>query len=374
MAVLVLVSLVLAPVASADPRPVELRPGYRLFSPNGDGSKDRLPVRFTLRERAAVTVQVRAYAGREVRLVRLGALSAGKHAWRWNGRDDAGRPVPNGSYRLRVAAVGGSRTGVARMGVGVDRGQGLRKARVWVSRDTVYPSTPDIDDRIHFRSTTGGIHTDFEIRDATGLVVRRDRIHGWASWAGRDDAGALLPPGEYDARFTLGDHYGNVRTTHRTVTISDQTLHPEIWSTTVRAADADLIWPDGWCPPAPSGRFDGGVTVAVHDGCEHALFRPKVDLPFRLDPSSSWRVSVTGGPTTPGEPDSGVISLRADPSVAQTPTAPGDATTTTPWGQVARYEWARPQGWVFYLMVGGPDTSYDVASFTIEVRRYLPPA
>lgn len=369
VAVLVLASMLLAPAASAHERPIDLLPGYHFFSPNGDGSKDRLPVRFLLRERADVSVVVRHRSdGHAVRHVDLGSLRAGKHTWRWDGRADSGRKVPNGRYRLRVVADAGSRTGIVRVNAGLDRGEKLRDARVWLSRDTVYPSTPDIEDRIHIRATDGGFVTELAIRDATGAVVRRTGVHGWASWAGRDDSGALLPPGEYDARFTINDHYGNRRTTDRTLTISDQQLQPQVWSTTVRAADADLSWPDGWCAPRPSDRFEGGVTLEVTGGCEHALFLPRVELPFRVDPSTSWRVSVTGGG------DSGVITLRADPSVPQTTTAAGDATTTTPWGRVPAYEWALPQDAVFSLAVAGAGTSYDVASFTLEVQRYLPPA
>lgn len=376
VALFLLASLVLAPVApaSADPRPIDLLPSYQFFSPNGDGRKDRLPVKFLLRERAVVTVVVaRKGGGDQVRRVRLGSLRAGEHAWRWDGRNEAGRPVPNGTYRIRLTAVGEHRTGVAKLRGYLDRtGEELRRARVRMSRDTIYPRTPDFEDRIYFRGATGGIRTELVLRDADGDVVRRTRIFGLSSWAGRDDAGELLPPGEYAARITMSDQYGNRRTTSRTLTISDQQLQPQLWSTTVRAADAELFWPEGWCPPAPSERFDGGITVGVTGDCELALFRPDVEVPFRLDPSTSWRVSVTGGPTTPGDPDQGTVSVRDGYGGLETPTVPGDGTTTTAWGQVTDLEWAKPEDWVFWLTVGDPGTSYDVAEFTVEVRYWTP--
>lgn len=364
--------------ASAGGRLLETVDSYALFSPNGDGRKDRLPVRFRLEEPARVTLVVLDRYEQppvERRTVHLD-LPAGRHTWKWNGRDDRGRPVPDGSYRIRLRANAEqhpARTGRAFSSALIDRGAGVAAARVWLSRDTVYPSTPGLEDRIWIRSTTGGIRTDLEIRDTDGDVVSRMRIHGWGSWAARDGAGALVPPGEYVARFTISDHYGNRRTTDRTFTVSDQALVQEVWTTTLQGADAELVWPDGYCPPTPSERIDGGMTLAVRDGCERSLFRPQLEVPFRLYPGASWRVSVTGGPTIPGEADRAVISLRDDYGGLEVQTGPGDGTTTTAWGQVTRTEWARPQDWVFWLVVGDPDTSYDVAEFTIEVRHWVAP-
>ena len=44
-----------------------------------------------------------------------------------------------------------------------------------------------------------------------------------------------------------------------------------------------------------------------------------------------------------------------------------------PLRQVSRIEWARPESWVFWLMVDEPDTSYDVAELTVEVRHWVAP-
>lgn len=377
VAVLLLASVLLTPAsATAAPRPIDLLPGLNFFSPNGDGNRDRMPVNFLLRERASVTVVVaRRGDGAEVRRVRLGALRAGEHTWRWDGRNASGRYVADGVYRVRLTAVGAHRTGVAKTRAYLDRtGEELRKVRIRITRDTVYPQTPDFEDRIYIRGTTGGIGTELEIRDTDGDVVRRTRIFGQSSWAGRDDSGELLPPGEYDARFTMSDEYGNSRTTRRTLTISDQQLQPEVWTTTVRAADAELRVPEGWCRPTQSERFGGGMTVAITGGCEIALFSPRVEVPFQLDPSTSWRVILTGGPTTAGEDDVAVISVGDGFDYVETPTVPGDGTTTTGWGQVTEYEWQRPLNWVFHIMIDDPETSYDVAEYTVEVRHYEPPA
>jgi len=45
--------------------------------------------------------------GRRVRVLADGALEAGSHEWRWDGRDEAGRAVPGGCYLARVQGEGG---------------------------------------------------------------------------------------------------------------------------------------------------------------------------------------------------------------------------------------------------------------------------
>jgi flagellar hook assembly protein FlgD len=47
-------------------------------------------------------------AGRRVRTLFDGALEAGTHEWRWDGRDGAGRRVPGGVYLCRIDSGGAS--------------------------------------------------------------------------------------------------------------------------------------------------------------------------------------------------------------------------------------------------------------------------
>lgn len=75
-----------------------------VFSPNGDGRKDRTKFTFLLKEADEVDVDVISEAGDVV-----ASLADGRRlrAYRaidlpWDGTDDAGRPVPDGVYRARV--------------------------------------------------------------------------------------------------------------------------------------------------------------------------------------------------------------------------------------------------------------------------------
>ena len=90
-------------------------------------------------------------------------------------------------------------------------------------------------------------------------------------------------------------------------------------------------------------------------------------MPFDVAPVDSFRVTATGGPTEPGSPDTGYLS--------GTPTAPGDSSTTTPWLPVGLTGYPhlphqdRPVSWRFGTWDG---SSYDVATFAVEYRHYVP--
>jgi len=64
-------------------------------------------VRFTLPRPASVSLEVADAAGRiRRRILSSRAQPAGNLTLTWDGRDDAGRPVPSGTYFLRLRAAG----------------------------------------------------------------------------------------------------------------------------------------------------------------------------------------------------------------------------------------------------------------------------
>ena len=81
------------------------------FSPNGDGYRDRIEVGFNLTEPAQVTFSVVDSEGNEVRRIVDEKRLAGdvKYRFRWDGTDEAGEPVPDGTYRMRVVRRSESR-------------------------------------------------------------------------------------------------------------------------------------------------------------------------------------------------------------------------------------------------------------------------
>jgi flagellar hook assembly protein FlgD len=60
---------------------------------------------FTLTADAEATTEVRTFSGQVVRLVATVQATRGLNTLAWDGRDEQGRPVPNGVYLVRVVAV-----------------------------------------------------------------------------------------------------------------------------------------------------------------------------------------------------------------------------------------------------------------------------
>lgn len=79
--------------------------GDGAFTPQGDGINDQLAITYTLfrvRQESEVTIAVHTLAGQRVWHMQPGAQGAGRHAVRWDGRDQAGQLVPPGIYLVRV--------------------------------------------------------------------------------------------------------------------------------------------------------------------------------------------------------------------------------------------------------------------------------
>jgi hypothetical protein len=74
------------------------------FSPNGDGVRDRARIGFDLSEAAEVSFSIIDMDGRDVRtlLDERELRGDAKHRFVWDGRDDDGNVVPDGTYRMRV--------------------------------------------------------------------------------------------------------------------------------------------------------------------------------------------------------------------------------------------------------------------------------
>jgi len=60
-------------------------------------------ITFALAQTEAVDLGIYDFLGRRVARVAQGPMTAGPHSLRWDGRDGAGRPVPAGVYRCRLA-------------------------------------------------------------------------------------------------------------------------------------------------------------------------------------------------------------------------------------------------------------------------------
>src|SRR5687767_4631144 len=93
------------------------------FSPNGDGVRDTSVVGFDLSEPASISCMDVDAEGAEVCRIISDKRLAGdtKHRFTWDGRDDAGNVVKDGTYRMRVVRRDESRVIDSTKKITIDR-------------------------------------------------------------------------------------------------------------------------------------------------------------------------------------------------------------------------------------------------------------
>jgi hypothetical protein len=93
-----------------------------IFSPNGDGIRDRASIRFELKRSDQVTVSIVDREGNVVRRLAVDRRLPGRQALQfvWDGRGDNGRVVPDGPYRVRIGLRDQGRTVTLRRQITVD--------------------------------------------------------------------------------------------------------------------------------------------------------------------------------------------------------------------------------------------------------------
>ena len=205
------------------------------FSPNGDGARDTARLHAGLSSSDAWTVAVSDASGAVVATFSGNGTAASAV---WNGRDAAGKRVPDGTYVASFAASDANGT--------------ARPARAAVRLDTVSPQmtaltaspaviSPNGD---HFAddvalgfglSETSGV--GLTVLDAKGNVVRTVAAVTEAAgsrrlvWDGKVSSGGALvaaPDGAYQVVLRATDAAGNHSTASVAVTVDDTIGHPHL--------------------------------------------------------------------------------------------------------------------------------------------------
>jgi hypothetical protein len=423
LAVMVLSSVAVVPSAGA-----AVRPDYKLsapsrFSPNGDGVKDTVRLRYRIPERAHVRLEIGPASRRDtVRHVDLGVQPAGTHTWTWNGRNQSGKVVPDQAYVIRLfdrdptdrpAAVAAEKVQLdtyfsptlVAPAFGSDPGEPAR----------VYPRTTVVTDTLPISADVWDNKVDFFeliIRNARGRVVRRadvDERHigptgsslgtgrtvEWAAVRG----GEPLPKGRYTAIATGRDLAGNTgRSDPLRIWVSDDELE---WQTRMETVTpVSSVWTEP-CVGNGCGEFQPCGTVVPStlfpDGLSYRSVECTGEFRYSLAtrthalpvPESTGvrgiaeaRVAFASAPTSTGEGDTGDLVLYA--TTASNATVRSSTGGETPWlanpyGGAGRVIWDEdgediivPPQVMWTFTTRGSD-SVDVDRFTVSYR-FLAPA
>jgi flagellar hook capping protein FlgD/N,N-dimethylformamidase beta subunit-like protein len=189
---------------------------YQWLSPNHDGNKDEVTLRFDLPKAQRVTVWVVDRRGEVVRtLADDRFLPKGTQPFVWDGRDDNGNVVPDGIYRLRVGLREEGRSVTAPRVLHVDT-RPPHPRIVAATPPTVVPGSHGRRGRVRVRFTgatdtppkIGVWRTDSgKAQQVAGFEGRRGRRT--FTWDGLVD-GAPAPEGSYAFSVTVQDKAGNL--------------------------------------------------------------------------------------------------------------------------------------------------------------------
>jgi hypothetical protein len=191
----------------------------KVFSPVCECARDIAEISFRLRGGEVVTVDMLNSNRRSIRtLVRNKRERAGRVTYIWDGRDDAGRVVPEGIYRPRVRLRRNGRTIVLPNPIRVDT------TAPTITLTRVFPRvfSPDGD------GNADRVTAEYEIDEparAMMLVNGRRRVlskfretEGRLVWFGRI-GGVPVRPGDYEIRLRAFDRAGNRSARTRAVTV-----------------------------------------------------------------------------------------------------------------------------------------------------------
>jgi flagellar hook assembly protein FlgD/flagellar motor protein MotB len=189
----------------------------RIFSPDGDGSRDTLTITQSGSEEELWEGGI--YDAGETRLRSFRVENGAPETFVWDGKDDEGLIVPDGIYRYLISATDRAQnsTAAAMDNIIVSTIQpqvGLTISDAWFS-----PNGDGIKDTVTYTLSVpvkeGITGWSLSFRDSQGAVRRTipstsPRVPERLDFTGRDDRGALLNEGAYQAEFSVTYRNGYV--------------------------------------------------------------------------------------------------------------------------------------------------------------------
>ncbi len=302
------------PFAFPTPPPVVTRfNATLLFSPDGDGRREEARVNVRLSQAADVTVDIQE-DGETVR--KLIASRRSPRGWvreTWDGRDDAGVRVSDGTYAIKLRARAGRKQFNTTRTIAVDTGA-PRPQEMTVESATLGRPGPG-ECRVTFASRDPGsvviealrAGEDAPVRRLGPRPVRPDQPVRWR-WDGSRDGGGSVPPGLYDIRASLFDAARNRIVRERTCWVGYVAGEPVPAAVAPRARVGAALRRTTGRPLPPTdtvtlalyrrtgvpGESPGDPLGAqVGGGARGPAGRARVQVPAGINPAALWLVART---------------------------------------------------------------------------------
>ena len=291
----------------------------RAFSPNGDGSKDRLRLRWT-NQVALQSLVLKVYRtdGRSVGSVAVPGIAAGVHGWTWDGVA-GGSKVGDGRYVLQLVGSGADTTYhapssravsaaiVSTYGITVDR----VPPKLTSSAATTGRISPNGDGVLETVKLTlaasGATRWTMDIAPVGGAPVRSVAGTGATAsftWNGTTDAGKKVPDGTYAATVAAWDAAGN--RTARSLAVTVDTTGPLITAT----VSAPVFSPNG------DGSADTttlGVSSSEQATGTARIYHGTVLVrSWRLTAVTAWAIAWTGRTASGARVADGTYTFKVD--------------------------------------------------------------
>ncbi len=192
---------------------IELSAEYSLFSPDGDEQKDKLPIRQSSSQEALWEGEFRNAKGEVVRSYFWKGQAT---AFQWDGKDENGNKIPDGSYSYIVKSTDQAGNGVSKELRGLQIDTRVTSVFVTASSDGFSPNRDTFADSIEFKPYVGltdGIQSwvlemVHEQSGAQKSFNGTGQIPATITWDGRQN-GSLAREGVYTAVMTVSYFKGN---------------------------------------------------------------------------------------------------------------------------------------------------------------------
>ena len=225
----------------------------RQVSPNGDGSRDTIRLRWrNMLALESLEANVYRADGTLVGSRTVPELAAGTHAWDWNGGVNGAR-LPDGKYVLQLSGTAAGKTyrapsarpvtstQLAAFGVIVDTVP-PKLTSASASTSLISPNGDGTRDAVKLAlAATGATSWTVRVTGAKGVVRTVSGTGASASftWNGTDDGGAKVPDGAYQATLIAWDNAGN--SARRAYPVTVDTARPAV----TPAVSPSRFSPDG---------------------------------------------------------------------------------------------------------------------------------